>query len=121
MKVYKKFAAVLGSALLMGATATVGSAAASSTGANACSAAYRIGGNEGYADIWQCDGWTEVHGTVYDTRSDGRCPLVVGVLSGTGGTVNSDWAGPKGDNSPVHIYAPRGRSFIRVEFGYITC
>ncbi|MEU9997220.1 hypothetical protein [Streptomyces sp. NPDC050848] len=119
--ILKKFAAVLGGAMLLAGTATVGTATAAPAGASACGPQTRISSAEGYAWIAFCDGNTRVVGTVYDTKSDGRCPLVMGYLSGTGGTVNSNWAGPKGDNSPVDIGAAAGRTFVGAGMGYIRC
>ncbi|MFD0267410.1 hypothetical protein ACFVGY_12550 [Streptomyces sp. NPDC127106] len=99
---------------------TAPSATAGDTGALACTANWSVSSGEGYANGKWCNNNTSVSGTVHDTKSDGRCPFVRGYLSG-GGWRDSDWAGPKGDSSPVNIYAPSGQTITRVAMSYIRC
>ncbi|MCX5191749.1 hypothetical protein [Streptomyces sp. NBC_00268] len=61
-----------------------------------------------------------VRGTVTDTNADGRCPFVRVYING-GSYRDSDWAGPKGDSSPVTVNAPSGYYFTRLELKYISC
>ncbi|MEV7519183.1 hypothetical protein [Streptomyces sp. NPDC091371] len=99
---------------------TAPAASAGSSGVLACNQNWSISSSQGYANGQWCDGNTRVTGTVHDTNADGRCPFVRGYLSG-GGYHDSAWAGPKGDSSPVNLYAPSGRTFTSVQMSYITC
>lgn len=99
---------------------TAPAASAGGTGALACNQNWSISSGQGYANGQWCDGNTRVSGTVHDTNADGRCPFVRGYLSG-GGYHDSAWAGPKGDSSPVNLYAPSGQTFTSVSMKYITC
>ncbi|GAA2626485.1 hypothetical protein GCM10010307_14430 [Streptomyces vastus] len=37
------------------------------------------------------------------------------------GYVDSDWAGPKSDSSPVRLYARSGKCFTNLKLSYIYC
>ncbi|MFD7260014.1 hypothetical protein [Streptomyces sp. NPDC059874] len=107
----------------LAATALVVTAPAASAGGTAALGCYQnwsISSGQGYANGQWCDGNTRVTGTVHDTNADGRCPFVRAYVSG-GGYRDSAWAGPKGDSSPVDIYAPAGKTFTSVQMSYITC
>lgn len=110
-------AALLGSGL---ALAPAASAAPNAPMADSCTNNWSISSGQGYANGKWCNYDTKVTGTVHDTKSDGRCPFVRGLLR-NGGHRDSDWAGPRGDSSPVRLYAPSGTSFYQVEMHYITC
>ncbi|CAL9662456.1 hypothetical protein [Streptomyces sp. enrichment culture] len=72
----------------------------------------------GFASGINC-GW-QATGTVTDTKADGRCPFVLGHKF-SGGMEDSDWAGPKGDTSPVEIYASTTDPFVSFTMDAIYC
>ncbi|WP_432188468.1 hypothetical protein [Streptomyces sp. Tue6028] len=109
--------ALLGGGLALAPAAT---AAPKAPMADSCTQNWSVSSAQGYANGKWCNRNTKVTGTVHDTKSDGRCPFVRGLLNG-GGHVDSDWAGPKGDSSPVRLYAPGGKSFYKVQMMYINC
>ncbi|PBC61760.1 hypothetical protein BKI49_22430 [Streptomyces sp. Tue6028] len=109
--------ALLGGGLALAPAAT---AAPKAPTADSCTQNWSVSSAQGYANGKWCNRNTKVTGTVHDTKSDGRCPFVRGLLNG-GGHVDSDWAGPKGDSSPVRLYAPGGKSFHKVQMMYINC
>ncbi|MCX4916540.1 hypothetical protein [Streptomyces sp. NBC_00687] len=110
-------AALLGGGLAM---APAASAAVQAPAADSCTQSWSISSGQGYANGWWCNYDTKVTGTVHDTKSDGRCPFVRGKLT-NGGHVDSNWAGPKGDSSPVTLKAPSGTSFSSLSMSYIVC
>ncbi|MEW1566000.1 hypothetical protein AB0454_23795 [Streptomyces sp. NPDC093509] len=102
------------------AMAPAASAAVQAPAADSCTQSWSISSGQGYANGWWCNYDTKVTGTVHDTKSDGRCPFVRGKLT-NGGHVDSNWAGPKGDSSPVTLKAPSGTSFSSLSMSYIVC
>ncbi|MCB8905045.1 MULTISPECIES: hypothetical protein [unclassified Streptomyces] len=99
---------------------TAPSASAGGSGALDCTVNFSISSGEGYANGKWCDYNTRISGNVHDTKSDGRCPFVRAYMSG-GGWRDSDWAGPKGDSSPVNVSAPSGQSITSISMSYIRC
>ncbi|GGN82950.1 hypothetical protein GCM10011579_071200 [Streptomyces albiflavescens] len=123
MSARKRIAVGLATTALLGgglALAPAATAAAKAPTADSCTNNWSISSGEGYANGKWCNYDRKVTGTVHDTKSDGRCPFVRGLLRG-GGYVDSDWAGPKGDSSPVRLYAPSGKSFYQLQMKYINC
>lgn len=106
-------AALLGGGLAL-APATVASAA------DSCTQNWSVSSSQGYANGKWCNYDTKITGTVHDTKADGRCPFVRG-MQRDGGFHDSEWAGPKGDSSPVRLYASDGSSFYQVKMMYINC
>ncbi|WP_456985520.1 hypothetical protein [Kitasatospora sp. cg17-2] len=111
---------ILGASFLLASALGTGTALAGTTRTASCGGSFTIFSNEGMASIQYCDGGTSVIGTVYDTAADGRCPRVEAKQS-NGSWRTSDWAGPKGDTSPVNLYASPGLYFVDVKMGYISC
>ncbi|MGW2181585.1 hypothetical protein ACWCXX_26500 [Streptomyces sp. NPDC001732] len=66
-----------------------------------------------------CDGVHAV-GWVQDDAADGRCPFVRFWMS-DGQTRISNWAGPKGDYSPIDVWAPPGTTIINYYLDSISC
>ncbi|EXU67323.1 hypothetical protein Z951_15475 [Streptomyces sp. PRh5] len=66
------------------------------------------------------DSETLAKGTVTDTKADGRCPYVRTYTS-SGSYIDSDWAGPKGDSSPVLLDTTYNDPFVRITMGAINC
>ncbi|GGS08684.1 hypothetical protein GCM10010252_54780 [Streptomyces aureoverticillatus] len=64
--------------------------------------------------------WVQMNGTVKDEAADGRCPYVRAYTS-TGAHRDSDWAGPKGDTSPVELYTSTTDVFVDFEIRAIAC
>ncbi|MGV9255279.1 hypothetical protein [Streptomyces sp. NPDC003697] len=123
MSTRKCLALALATTALLGGTVALAPAATAAPGAPAadsCTNNWSVSSRQGYANGKWCNYNTKVIGTVHDTKADGRCPYVRGQVRG-GGHVDSDWAGPKGDSSPVRLQAPRGKSFERLEMMYINC
>ncbi|GGV51138.1 hypothetical protein [Streptomyces spectabilis] len=63
---------------------------------------------------------TIMDGTVKDEAADGRCPYVRAYTS-TGAYYDSDWAGPKGDTSPVALRTYVSDPFVSFELRAIAC
>ena len=104
-----------------------GNAVAATTGTEAlqCVQNWSLSTNQGRAAGKWCfnngvGNAVAIRGTVTDTNADSRCPFVRAYLSG-GGYKDSDWAGPKGDSSPVTVDAGSGNYLTRVELKYINC
>ncbi|KOG88512.1 hypothetical protein [Streptomyces varsoviensis] len=119
MNIRKTFALAAATAAL-GTGLAVAPAAHAAPAADSCTNNWSIKDGRGYANGKWCNNDTKVKGTVHDTKSDGRCPFVRGRLN-RGGHVDSDWAGPKGDSSPVRLSAPRGQHFTSVSMQSIKC
>ncbi|GAA3036911.1 hypothetical protein GCM10020229_55400 [Kitasatospora albolonga] len=94
-------------------------AQATTLAADSCTQNWSISSGEGYANGKWCNYNTKVTGTVHDTKADGRCPFVRGVLS-NGGVVDGDWATGKGTSRGFTLDAPSGY-FTSVQMKYITC
>ncbi|NGO15365.1 hypothetical protein G5C60_49260 [Streptomyces sp. HC44] len=116
----KRIALVAATAALGGGLAFGPSVTATAQPADSCTNNWSISSGQGYANGKWCNYDTKATGTVHDTKSDGRCPYVRGNLVG-GGYVDSDWAGPKGDSSPVRLSAPSGKRFAGITMRYINC
>ncbi|MFF0746652.1 hypothetical protein ACFYVL_40320 [Streptomyces sp. NPDC004111] len=116
---FKKSAAILGGTLLLATTATVGTVAAAPASAPSCAGPHALRSSQGHASIFFC-GTSSIFGTVYDDKADGKCPLVIVYLK-NGGKRYSNWAGPKGDSSPVNVSAPSGTYITSAGMGYIKC
>ncbi|MGW1226712.1 hypothetical protein [Streptomyces sp. NPDC001515] len=106
---------------LFGALSLVPVASASpSAPAASCTENWSLSSGQGIASGKWCNNYTSVQGTVTDTKSDGKCPFVRGHLS-NGRHVDSDWAGPKGDSSPVNLSSPKGTYISSLSMQYINC
>ncbi|MCQ8830556.1 hypothetical protein [Streptomyces malaysiensis] len=93
---------------------------ASSVQVPGCPHNWTVSSAEGVASGQWCYNKNLAIGTVTDTKADGRCPYVRGYTS-YGRTVDSDWAGPKGDSSPVYLDAGTGDPFVRLAMKYVNC
>lgn len=118
MNARKRMAICLATTALLGGGLALGPASTASA-ADSCTQNWSISSGEGYANGKWCNYNNKVTGTVHDTKADGRCPYVKGNYSG--GYVDSNWAGPRGDSSPVTLKAPSGRSFTSLEMRFILC
>ncbi|MFC0598189.1 hypothetical protein [Streptomyces palmae] len=105
---------------LLGAFSITPVASAAHRLPNSCTENWTRSSGEGVASGKWCDNYTRVTGTVKDTKSDGRCPFVRGHLN-NGRHVDSEWAGPKGDTSPVNLSSPTGTYFSDLSMQYINC
>lgn len=122
-----KCLAMLGPAVLLASAAFTGTASAASTGPEAlvCNSNWSVSSSQGRAAGKWCynngaGNAIAVRGTVTDTNADGRCPFVQ-VTTSAGWKLDSDWAGPRGDSSPVTIDAPSGQHLTGLAIKYITC
>ncbi|MEU2453858.1 hypothetical protein ABZ605_27745 [Streptomyces sp. NPDC012765] len=108
---------------IFGALFTYPAASAATSGAQLSSSCDQVmyqSNQWGWANGRYCDGNTRIVGTVKDTAADGRCPYLSADLS-NGNRVDSDWAGPAGDTSPIDIWAPPGTTFVHVQIRAIYC
>ncbi|MEU5647425.1 hypothetical protein [Streptomyces milbemycinicus] len=80
---------------------------------------WSVANDWGFASGTNCNG-TLVDGTVTDNNADGRCPYVRGYKL-SGAYDDSDWAGPKGDSSPVRVNATESDPFVRFSLRAIYC
>ncbi|TJZ49453.1 hypothetical protein FCH28_24365 [Streptomyces piniterrae] len=78
-----------------------------------------LSGAGGSADWYLCDGVHAI-GEVKDDKADGRCPFVMFRLSNSE-VRTSNWAGPKGDTSPIDVWAAPGTSIIDAWMSNIAC
>ncbi|MBT1183442.1 hypothetical protein HET69_05335 [Streptomyces sp. CJ_13] len=117
---FRKFIPALAALGILALPAAVSPASAATPTANSCDSNWTLNKSWGRANGRFCDNDQHLSGTVKDTAADGRCPYVRGHILG-GGFRDSDWAGPKGDSSPVELWAPDGRKFEYVELRYIDC
>ncbi|MFF9458066.1 hypothetical protein [Streptomyces flaveolus] len=118
MRKSKLLTAVLSVGMLTAlSTATAQATASSEVSAKGCYN-WSVTSSWGFASGTNC-GW-KATGTVTDSKADGRCPYVVGHKL-SGGVEDSDWAGPKGDTSPVEIYAPSTDPFVSFTMSAIYC
>ncbi|MGY0063683.1 hypothetical protein ACWY4P_45555 [Streptomyces sp. LZ34] len=106
-------ALMLGGALLLAGTTLSGTATAAPSACGGVSSA------EGHAVITTCASW-QITGTVYDDKADGRCPRVR-AYDNNDKYYYSDWAGPKGDSSPVDIRPDSGAYLKGYYMAYIEC
>ncbi|MER8233106.1 hypothetical protein [Streptomyces sp. NPDC094049] len=113
-------AASLGLLATLGTAPAASAATSDGTGAAACDSNWSYSNSWGRASGKFCDNVTGMVGTVTDTAADGRCPYVRGNLN-NGSWRDSDWAGPKGDSSPVNIWAPAGTYFVSWQLLAIYC
>ncbi|MEU4687021.1 hypothetical protein [Streptomyces xinghaiensis] len=78
---------------------------------------WSVKSREGYANGRRCG--SKVHGTVKDTRADGRCPYVR-VKTQKGWYFDGPWVGPKGKSKKFTIDT-RGDFATHYYLRYIHC
>ncbi|MFF7140918.1 hypothetical protein [Streptomyces nodosus] len=123
MNTRRRIAVGLAVTALLGGGLALAPGAAAAPGTprvDSCTTNWSVSSHEGYANGKWCNYNTKAIGTVHDTKADGRCPFVRGLLRG-GGHVDSNWAGPKGHSTAVRLNAPRGKSFSELQMRYINC
>ncbi|MFG2994740.1 hypothetical protein ACGFZK_36505 [Streptomyces sp. NPDC048257] len=85
-----------------------------------CEGAWTFSEREGRGSGCFHNNGTYVSGTVYDTKSDGRCPFIRAVFD-SGTWRDSNWATGNGTHANVSINTPDGSRVNHVEWHYIYC